>query len=82
MPKREDERQIRLSGKHPVYCTCTQCTERFLNKRSGIPGKGFLQRLFKKSKVEPVKLHPADCTCATCDLLRSVNTLPPSGDSK
>lgn len=72
MPRREDERYTNLTGKHPVYCTCTQCTDKFLRKR-GIGGKKPLfQRLLKGNKN---RRHPANCSCATCNLLRSVADL-------
>ncbi|MFQ6025922.1 MAG: hypothetical protein ACE5Q6_00245 [Dehalococcoidia bacterium] len=68
MPKREDERNLSLSGKHPVYCTCSACTDRFL-KRKGIKSSKGVAR-------EKVKSHPQDCRCATCSLLGSVGDLP------
>ena len=77
MPKREDETRQSLSGKHPVYCTCTQCTESFLQKKGIKPGKPSKKRPFSKTGGEKVMAHPADCTCATCNLLRSVESLPP-----
>ena len=69
MPKREDERNLRLHGKHPAYCTCTVCTDRFL-KRKGIKKSG------KGVAREKVKPHPQNCQCATCNLLSSVGELP------
>ena len=76
MPKREDETRQSLFGKHPVYCTCTQCTERFLQKKGIKPGK-VAKKPFGKTGGEKVMAHPADCTCATCSLLRSVDNLLP-----
>ena len=77
MPKREDETRQSLSGKHPVYCTCTQCTERFLQRKGIKPGTPSKKRPFGKTRGEKVMAHPVDCTCATCNLLRSVEDLPP-----
>ena len=68
MPKREDERNYNRSGKHPAYCTCTECTERFLKRQKVKPGRGAAR--------EKVKPHPRDCRCATCQLLGSVGDLP------
>ena len=74
MPRREDERYANLTGKHPAYCTCVQCTDKFLKKK-GIRGKKSLfQRLLRGDHQ---KQHPANCSCATCNLLRSVADLPP-----
>ncbi len=78
MPRREDERYANLTGKHPVYCTCVQCTDKFLRKK-GIRGKKPLfQRLLKGNKN---RRHPANCSCATCNLLRSVADLPAESHS-
>jgi hypothetical protein len=72
MPRREDERRIDPSGKHPEYCTCTRCTERFLRKKGIARGKVRKKGFFGGSGGEKVKPHQADCSCATCNLLRSV----------
>jgi hypothetical protein len=79
VPKREDERQLSLSGRHPVYCTCTECTDRLLNKKNIKSKKASWKKLFGGEKVKP---HPANCSCATCNLLRSVDGLQPIGKPK
>ena len=70
MPRREDERRLNLSAKHPAACTCQDCTDKFLNKQAvklkKVPKK-------KKGRKEPVKRHPADCTCGSCSLLGSID---------
>jgi hypothetical protein len=78
MPRREDERRIDPSGKHPEYCTCARCTERFLRKKGIARGKVRKKGFFGGSGGEKVKPHPADCSCATCNLLRSVGGPPAS----
>ena len=71
IPRREDERNLRLSGRHPAYCTCRDCTDSFLRKRKLKPvGR-------EKSAAEKVRPHPEGCACATCKLLASVDGLPP-----
>jgi hypothetical protein len=73
VPRREDERYANLTGRHPAYCTCVQCTDKFLKKK-GIRGKKSLfQRLLAGNHQ---KRHPANCSCATCNLLRSVAAFP------
>jgi hypothetical protein len=85
MPRREDERRIDPSGKHPEYCTCARCTESFLRKKGIGRGKGKKKGPSGGSGGEKVKPHPANCSCATCNLLRSVGGGPSSpleiGDS-
>jgi len=76
MPKREDERHAGLTGKHPVYCTCTQCTEKFLRQKGIRPGRSLIAKLVGRTGGEKVKAHPPGCACATCNLLRSVGDLP------
>ena len=73
MPRREDERYANLTGKHPIYCTCVQCTDKFLKKK-GIRGKKSLFQRLLAGKQN--RRHPANCGCATCNLLRSVADLP------
>ena len=73
MPRREDERHLNLTGGHPAYCTCTECTDRFLKKRGIRPTQSRWKRFFGRDKV---KSHPNGCGCATCNLLRSVDQLP------
>ena len=73
MPRREDERYANLIGRHPAYCTCTECTEKFLKKK-GIRGKKSLLQRLKRGNQN--RRHPANCGCATCNLLRSVADLP------
>ena len=82
MPKREDETRQSLSGKHPVYCTCTRCTERFLQKKGIKPGSASKKDLLGKAGREKVRAHPDGCACATCSLLRSVGNLPPLENRK
>ncbi len=65
-----------------MYCTCTQCTERFLQKRGIKPGNSSKKIPSGKARGEKVKAHPVDCTCATCNLLRSVDGLPPATERK
>ena len=76
IPKREDERNLNLAGKHPAYCTCHDCTARFLKKRKIKPARP------GQVRAEKVKVHPADCGCATCLLLGSVGELPPLPERK
>ncbi len=78
MPRREDERYTNLTGKHPVYCTCVQCTDKFLKKK-GIRGKKSLIRRLLGGNQK--RRHPANCSCATCNLLRSVADLPSESPS-
>ena len=76
MPRREDERRLNLSSRHPAACTCKDCTDSYLKKK-GL--KSANKR--KKSKpraAEAVKRHPAGCSCTSCSLLGSV--LPAGGE--
>ncbi len=64
-----------------MYCTCVDCTDRFLSKKNGLrQALPKMPRLpwtgARRRKGEDVRPHPADCRCATCNLLRSVNELP------
>jgi hypothetical protein len=72
MPSREDEWRQILSGRHPPYCTCTECVSgRPKRRASGLAG-------WLKGRIpvrERTKAHPANCACATCALLRSVGSL-------
>ena len=79
MPRREDERHLNIAGKHPEACTCKECTDKFLKKR-GIN----TNKLPKgKARVEDkVKRHPRDCSCASCNLLKSVDFVPLDGRDK
>lgn len=70
MPRREDERQLNLSKKHPEACTCRDCTDRFLKKKS-IKSNRLQKR--KPREAESVKRHAADCQCPSCSLLSSVD---------
>ena len=71
IPRREDERNLNLAGKHPAYCTCLNCTDKFLKERKIKPSR--------RAGVSPekVKPHPKFCGCATCKLLGSVEGFPP-----
>lgn len=70
IPKREDERNLNMSGRHPAYCTCQGCTDKFLKRNKIKPGRR------ARAAPERVKPHPANCACATCRLLSSVGDLP------
>ena len=72
MPRREDERYTNLTGKHPAYCTCVQCTGKFLKKKGIGVRKSLWQRLLGGNRN---RRHPANCNCATCNLLRQVADL-------
>ena len=78
MPKREDERRLNLSGRHPEACTCQDCTDRFLKSKKIKPGRGRLRVGLgnKKVSAEKVAKHPVDCDCASCVLLGSLENLP------
>ena len=70
MPRREDERRLNLSKKHPEACTCRDGTDRFLKKKGIKPG-GITGG--KLRKAEKVKRHPTGCSCSSCRLLNSVD---------
>ena len=71
MPRREDERLQNLDGRHPVACTCQDCTDRFLKNKKINPARNS-----KRAVVEKIAKHPANCTCASCVLLGSLENLP------
>jgi len=84
MPNREDERFLNLSAKHPAACTCKDCSEKFAGKVAAQNEKlaqKLLRKLSKKKKKlgtkagikEVVKAHPADCACASCAILGSID---------
>ena len=80
MPRREDERRLNLSAKHPAACTCKDCSEKFANKLAADAerlSQKLSQKLSRKKKKkglkEVVKAHPADCACASCALLGSID---------
>lgn len=80
MPRREDERRLNLSAKHPAACTCKACSEKFANKLAAQNEKlaqKLLRKLSKKKKkagvLEVVKPHPPDCDCASCAILGSID---------
>lgn len=57
MPRREDERRLNLSAKHPAACTCKDCSEKFANKLAADAEKlshklarKLTQKLTKKQK--------------------------------
>jgi hypothetical protein len=70
MPRREDERRLNLSKKHPEACTCRDCTDSFLKKKRIKPNS--LQK-GKSASAESVKRHPANCQCASCSLISSID---------
>ena len=70
MPRREDERQRNMSGRHVEACTCQDCTEKFLKKKKISPQRS------KRADAEKVSKHPLDCDCASCGLLRTMENLP------
>jgi hypothetical protein len=72
MPRREDERRLNLSAKHPAACTCQDCTDKFLNKQAAKAKKAPKQKK-KKGMKEPVKRHPVGCACASCTLLGTID---------
>ena len=71
MPSREDERWLNLSSKHPAACRCQNCTDKFLNQKA-IKAKKPPKN--KRGVTESVKRHPADCPCASCSLLKSMDS--------
>ena len=84
MPRREDERRLNLSAKHPEACTCKDCSEKFAEKLAAQNQKlsqRLANKLLKKKKKkglktglnEVVKAHPADCACASCAILGSID---------
>ena len=84
MPRREDERWLNLSAKHPAACTCKDCSEKFANKLAAQNQKlsqRLAKKLSKKNKKkglktglsDVVKAHPADCACASCAILGSID---------
>jgi hypothetical protein len=78
MPRREDERIQNISGRHPAACTCQDCTDRFLKKKKIKPGMNQLGSMLGNTgaPAEKVATHLADCTCASCVLLGSLENLP------
>lgn len=83
MPRREDERRLNLSAKHPAACTCKDCSEKFAQKLAAQNEKlaqKLLKKLSKKKKKsglktgvnEVVKAHPPDCDCSSCAILGSI----------
>lgn len=70
MPKREDERLRNMTGRHVEACTCQDCTDRFLKRKKISPQRN------RRSGGEKVAKHPLDCTCASCGLLRTMESLP------
>ena len=74
MPRREDERLENLAGRHPAACTCQDCADRFLKSKKIKPGRNRLGG--KRVAAEKVAKHPADCDCASCVLLGSLENLP------
>ena len=78
MPKREDERLLNLAGRHPAACTCQDCTDRFLKSKKIKPGRNKLGSGpgEKRAVAEKIAKHPADCACASCVLLGSLENLP------
>ena len=84
MPRREDERRLNLSATHPAACTCKDCSEKFASKLAAQNqklaqklAKKLSKKLSKKNKKsglnEVVKAHPADCACASCAILGSID---------
>ena len=78
MPRREDERLQNQAGRHSAACTCQDCTDRFLKKEKIKPGMNQLGSMLGNTgaPAEKVAKHPADCTCASCVLLGSLENLP------
>jgi hypothetical protein len=70
MPRREDERQRNMSGRHVEACTCQDCTDRFLKAKKIKPQRN------RRAGGEKVAKHPPGCTCASCGLLRTMENLP------
>ncbi|PKB73019.1 MAG: hypothetical protein BZY75_04045 [SAR202 cluster bacterium Io17-Chloro-G7] len=80
MPRREDERRLNMAAKHPEACTCKECSEKFAAKlatKNEKLAQKLAKKLLKKNKKkalnEVVKAHPADCACASCALLGSID---------
>ena len=65
-----------MSAKHPAACTCKDCSEKFAKKLAA-DAQRLSQKLSKKKKQkglkEVVKAHPADCACASCAILGSID---------
>jgi hypothetical protein len=74
MPRREDERQRNMSGRHVEACTCQDCTDRFLKKKKITPSRNRPGN--QGAGDEKVAKHPKDCNCASCGLLRTMENLP------
>ncbi|MDA1127190.1 MAG: hypothetical protein O2913_00635 [Chloroflexi bacterium] len=74
MPKREDERQRNLRGRHVEACTCQDCTDRFLKKKKITPSRN--KPGITRTGGEKIAKHPRDCECASCALLRTMGNLP------
>ena len=58
MPRREDERRLNLSDKHPAACTCKDCSEKFAKKLAEQNEKlaqKLLKKLSKKKKKKGLK---------------------------
>jgi len=71
MPRREDERLQNLAGHHPAACTCQDCTDRFLKNKKIKPARNS-----KRAVGDKIANHSANCTCASCVLLGSLENLP------
>ena len=71
MPRREDKRLQNLVGRHLVACTCQDCTDRFLKSKKIKPARNS-----KRAVDEKIAKHPANCSCASCVLLGSLENLP------
>ena len=74
MPKREDERQRNMTGRHVEACTCQDCTDRFLKKKKITPSRS--KQGIAGGGGEKIAKHPRDCTCSSCGLLRTMENLP------
>lgn len=79
MPRRQDERWLNLSKKHPKACTCQDCTDKFLKKKEI---KARVEAGVKLRGKDRVKRHPAGCECASCRLLKSVNPIDPGSSGE
>ena len=71
MPRREDERLQNLAGRHPAACTCQDCTDRLLKSKKIRPARNR-----KRAVGDKTAKHQANCTCASCVLLGSLENLP------
>ena len=74
MPRREDERLQNQAGRHSAACTCQDCTDRFLKSKKIKPAMNS-----KRAVGEKIAKHPANCTCASCVLLGSLENWPQLG---